>query len=195
VYAPSDHRGRLIVWDQLRALKQHIKFPFMLMGDFNEVIAIAERKGASQLTVGMRELSGLLQDLQFIDLDIDQKFTWMRKNAASRIDRILVTKEFVEQFQNLRVRCKNRMLSDHTPLVIFTSETVWGPCPFRTLDIWLEEPKFLDVFKKEWLQLTSLSFVQKLTAMKGPSRRWNPKVFGHIDLKIQAYQEELSRLD
>jgi len=60
------------------------------------VIAIAERKRASQLTLSMRELGGLIQDLQLIDLDIDQKYTWMRKNAASRIDIILVTKEFVE---------------------------------------------------------------------------------------------------
>ena len=60
------------------------------------MIAIAERKRASQLTLSMRELGGLIQDLQLIDLDIDQKYTWMRKNAASRIDIILVTKEFVE---------------------------------------------------------------------------------------------------
>jgi len=75
----------------------------------------------------------------------------MRRNAVSRLDRILVTKEFVDKFHNLRVCCKWRMLSDHTPLVLFTSAIAWAPCPFRTLDIWLEEPQFLKVFKKEWV--------------------------------------------
>ena len=109
------------MWDQLRALKQHLKLPLMLMGDFNEVLSLDEGKGAWQFTSSMRELGDLIQDLQLIDLEIEQKFTWMRKNAASRLDRILVTKEFVDKFQNIRVCCKSRMLSDHSPLVVFTS--------------------------------------------------------------------------
>jgi len=103
--------------------------------------------------------------------------------------------EFVNKFQNIRVRCKNRMLSDHTPLVVSTAVATWGPSPFRTLDVWLEEPKFLAVFKKEWLQLTSISFEQKLKAMKRPLRKWNHEIFGHIDTKIYVYQKELGRLD
>ena len=94
--------------------------------------------GATQLTLSMRQLRDLIQDLQLIDLDINQQFTWIRTNAASRIDRMLVTKEFAEKFQNLRVNCKNRMLSDHFPLVLSTAEIVWGPSPFRSLNCWLE---------------------------------------------------------
>ncbi|KAJ8444109.1 hypothetical protein Cgig2_005790 [Carnegiea gigantea] len=48
-----------------------------------------ERRGATTLTTGMRELPDLLLDLQLVDIDIDYKFTWIRKNAASRIDRIV----------------------------------------------------------------------------------------------------------
>ena len=43
----------------------------------------------------MREFGDLVQDLEAIDLEINQKYTWMRSNAASRIDRILVDAEIV----------------------------------------------------------------------------------------------------
>jgi len=36
----------------------------------------------------------------------------------SRIDRMMVSKGFVELFPNLRVNYKHRMLSDHHPLVL-----------------------------------------------------------------------------
>ena len=119
----------------------------------------------------------------------------MRKNATSRLHRIMVSHEFVERFQNLRVSCRERMLSDHFPLVLASSMTRWGPSPFRTLDGWLDEPKFLDVFKKEWVQLAQLTFAQKIKAMKKPLKKWNREVFGFIDTKISFFQEELSKLD
>ena len=195
VYAPNDQRGRRSVWNQLRDLKHHLKLPLVLMGDFNEVISLEERKGAEQFTPSMRELGEFFQDLQLLDMEIGQKFTWVRRNAASRLDRILVTQEFVDKFQNIQVCCKSRMLSDHAPLVLFTTNITWGPCPFRSLDIWLEEPNFLKVFKKEWVQMASFSFVQKLKAIKRPLRKWNQEVFGHIDSKISTFQKELDSLD
>ena len=186
---------RLVLWNTLRAFTQHLTVPLLIMGDFNEVVKMEERKNATHVTASMKELRALIQDLQLLDLDINQQFTWMRENAASRIDRIMVSHEFVEKFQNLKVFCKDRMLSDHFPLVLTSSMSQWGPSPFRTLDGWLEEPKFLDVFRKEWVQLAQLTFAQKLKAMKKSLKKWNREVFGFIDTKISFFQDELSKLD
>jgi len=143
------------------------------MGDFNEVLLIEERRNASQFTKGMTEFRDLIQDMQLFDMPINQKFTWMRDNAASRIDRMMVTREFIEKFQNMSVKCKERVLSDHFPLVLSSAEVSWGPSPFSTLDVWLEEPKFLQIFQEEWIQLVPMPFEQKIKAMKKPLRRWN----------------------
>jgi len=147
------------------------------------------------MTVGMRDFGDFIQDLQLIDLDINQQFTWMRENAASKLDRIMVSREVVEKYQSLKAYCKERLLSDHFSVIMNTSCISWGPCPFRTLDTWLEEPKFLEIFKKEWIQLSHIPFEQKLKAMKKPLREWNKEVFGNIDMKLKVIQEELSKLD
>ena len=134
----------------------------------------------------MREFGDFIQDLQLINLGINQQFTWMRENAASKLDRIMVSKEVVEQYQSLKAYCKERLLSDHFPVIMNTSCITWGPCPFRTLDTWLEEPKFFELFKKEWIQLSQIPFEQKLKAMKQPLRKWNKDIFGNIGMKLKV---------
>ena len=111
VYAPNDQRGRLNVWNQLREMKRSCNVPLLLMGDFNEVLCPQERRGASMTTLGMREMALFIQDLQLIDMEINLKFTWLRRNAASRIDRILVEAEFLEAFPGLQAHCKDKILS------------------------------------------------------------------------------------
>jgi len=69
------------------------------------------------------------------------------------------------------------MLSDHFLLVLSTYEHLIRPNPFRTFDRWLEEPSFFALFKKEWLQITTLSLEQNLKAMKKVGENMESKSF------------------
>jgi len=64
------------------------------MGDFNEILSPNERRGATTITQGMREFLSLIMDLQLVDMKIGQNYTWLRKNAASKIDMILIDKTY-----------------------------------------------------------------------------------------------------
>ena len=195
VYAPSDHQGRLQLWNQLRSVKSNIDTPCIFMGDFNEVLHPDERRGAISLSQGMREFQNFIMDLQLVDMDIGQRFTWLRKNAASRLDRLLIDKDLLLKFPNSKVFCKERMFSDHFPLIWSTSQQKWGPSPFRSLDCWLDEPSFLRIFKSNWTQLSGFPLHKKLKLIKGPIREWNKNNFGHIESKISSYQIALSTLE
>ncbi|KAJ8429920.1 hypothetical protein Cgig2_021755 [Carnegiea gigantea] len=105
VYALNEHAQHLDVWNQLRNLRANYQLPFILLGDFNEVMHPSERRGAASQTPSMRELAGLVQDLQLIDLDINQAYTWIRSNRASKIDHILwIQRSFkgTEFFEHVR---------------------------------------------------------------------------------------------
>jgi len=136
-----------------------------------------------------------VQDLQLIALAINLDYTWIRRNAARRIDRILVEAQFLDAFPMLSACCKDRVLSYHHPVVMSTSQLTWGPIPFRILDYWPNEPKFIKVFKNKWLQLTGLPFHKKLVKMRAPLKKWNWEIFGHIDQRIQSFQREMAKLD
>ena len=195
VYAPSEHQNRLKVWDQLRGIRAFTAVPLILLGDFNEVLSPQERRGGKEMTQGMYELQNLFQDLLLIDMNIDQQYTWLRKNSASKIDRILVDEEIIQSFPNSKAYCKDRMFSDHFPLVLNADASSRNHTPFRSLDCWLDEPSFEKVFRAEWLQLQGKSLESKLKQIKKPLRVWNKDVFGHIDLKISRFQEAIRELD
>ncbi|KAJ8445424.1 hypothetical protein Cgig2_031237 [Carnegiea gigantea] len=91
--------------------------------DFNEVLDFSERRGAMHNTASMRDMKALVQDLQFIDLEIDIQFTWMRKNSASRIDRILVDKE--EEFSSNKLLHKVDKVMHQTAEVDCVFSLVW----------------------------------------------------------------------
>ena len=55
--------------------------------------------------------------------------------------------------------------------------------------------KFCEIFEKEWVQLAGIPLDQKLKKLKAPLRKWNKEVFGHIDMKIQAFKKELVKID
>ena len=116
------------------------------MGDFNEVLDPNERKGATSMTEGMRELQSLFFDLQLANMDIGQQYTWLRTNAASRIDRVLIDQKLLLKYPAVRAYCKGRAFSDHFPIVISSTQVRSEPLPFRALDVWLEESNFLKLF-------------------------------------------------
>jgi len=87
------------------------------------------------------------------------------------------------------------MFSYHYPIILVTTQIKWGPTPFRSLDVWLSEPSFLKTFKREWVQLGGLALEQKLKRIKKPLKEWNKVVFGRLDQKIKAFQQELQKLD
>jgi len=195
LYAPSDHNNRMETWNQLRSMRGLLDLPCIIMGDFNEVLEPRERRNATGYTQGMTELHNLLIDLQLVDMDIGQKFTWYRRNAASKIDRVWVDKEILLKLPRCYVKCKGRVFSDHHPLIFSTENINRGPTPFRSLDSWLDEPSFLRTFRKEWIQLTGLPLQQKLKLIKGPLKEWNKEVFGHIVTKISNFQSNLQKLE
>ena len=75
-------------------------------------------------TVSMRDLQESVQDLQLLDLQIDKQFTWMRRNSASRIDRILVGKEVIEVFPNTQASCGERVFSYHFSIIMASDQLV-----------------------------------------------------------------------
>jgi len=85
VYAPNDHHERLVVWNQLMGMGAIVGVPMVLMGVFNEVISPNERRGGSEVSQGMRDLHNLFQDLQLVDMEIDQQFTWVRKMQLAKL--------------------------------------------------------------------------------------------------------------
>ncbi|XP_072058042.1 uncharacterized protein [Arachis hypogaea] len=166
------------------------------MGDFNEVVKVEERKGATTFTGSAADFTSWIQDMELVDLDLsDRLLTWFRGQSCSRIDRMLVTLEWLEEFPNTRLRGGPRGLSDHCPMVMEAARVGRGPRPFRSLDSWFTHEGFLRMVKEEWRSLGEVRFLDKLKAMTFPLGKWHRENFGSMDMRIKKFEEEIKKVD
>ncbi|QHO54478.1 uncharacterized protein DS421_2g57130 [Arachis hypogaea] len=130
-------------------------------------IQVEERRGTNRLTSSEEDFKTWIHDMGLVDLLItDRKFTWFRGRSCSRIDRALVSLEWLEEFPETRLRGGPRGLSDHCPIIVEDKRIRDGPRPFRSLDSWFTH-----------------------------EGRWHKDKFGDMDKKIMTFEEEIKKID
>ncbi|XP_057730504.1 uncharacterized protein LOC130945825 [Arachis stenosperma] len=119
VYGEHVREDKLVVWEELSFLAGLCQVPFCFMGDFNEIIQVEERQGAVSLPRSATEFKSWIHDMELVDIGlIDRRFTWFRGQSCNRIDRVLVSLEWLEEFPETRLIGGPRGLSDHCPLIL-----------------------------------------------------------------------------
>ncbi|QHO24314.1 uncharacterized protein DS421_12g371150 [Arachis hypogaea] len=138
------------VLEELSFLTGLCQVPFCFMGDFNEIVHVEERLGAASMPQSATEFNSWIQEMELRDLAlIDHRFTWFRGQSCSRIDRILVSVEWLEEFPETRLRGGPRGLSDHCPMILNITRVDESRRPFRSLDSWFTHDGFLRMVKEE----------------------------------------------
>ncbi|XP_072087381.1 uncharacterized protein [Arachis hypogaea] len=99
VYGAHGREEKRMVCEELSYIAGLCQVPLCLLGDFNEILQVEKRKGGTTLPASAEEYKSWVQDMQLVDLPLsDGKFTWFRGQSCSRIDRVLVSVEWVEEF-------------------------------------------------------------------------------------------------
>ncbi|XP_016206072.1 uncharacterized protein LOC107646400 [Arachis ipaensis] len=170
--------------------------PFCLMGDFNEILQVEDRKRVNSLLASAEEFKSQVHDMQLMDLPLtNRKFTWFRGQSCSQIDRVLVNIEWAKEFPDIRLKGGPMGLSDHCLLIVEDTRVRRGPRTFRSLDFWFTHENFLRMVKNEWRGLGDAQFTCKLKALMIPLRQWHQNNFGDMDNKLRRFEEEIRRLD
>ena len=148
-----------------------------------------ERTGASRLSSAMRRFTKVIDDLQLRDLPLlGGSFTWsggLNNKALSRLDRVLVSKEWEGHFSGVMQCILPRPVSNHSLILLDVGGLRRGPSPFRSKNMWLKEEGFKDLVKSWWMWLNfrgSASFIltKKLKKLKGFLNSQNNEVFGNV---------------
>ena len=128
-----------------------------MYGDFNAIRSQNERKGIRDRVNHSGEINGInnfIDANSLFDLPIVGKtFTWFKSNgsARSRLDRVLVSEEWMEKWPICKQYVQLRKVSDHYAIVVNSVDKDWGPKPFRSIDAWLMEKGFREMVKDKWL--------------------------------------------
>jgi len=112
-------------WSLLRSLADLHPSPWLVCGDFNEILSLGEK--SSQSSRSRRQMmlfQNTLRDCYLWDLGYKgQKFTWSngrdgRDLTLERLDRAVANLEWSRVFNVVDVEVMPRYCSDHSPLVI-----------------------------------------------------------------------------
>jgi len=146
IYSPCDIHIKIILWDTLRQLKDSSQEGlWCVLGDFNSIRDPAERFGTCERISGdnnIKQFNDWIDDLEVLEIPcLGRQFTWFRPNGAprSRLDRFLVSPEWLDRWPGSLQLTLPRKFLDHCPILLRAKTVDWGPKPFRILDSWLIE--------------------------------------------------------
>ncbi|KAL9689564.1 hypothetical protein QQ045_009951 [Rhodiola kirilowii] len=174
---PETHR-RGESWELIRTLNRLMKKPWLIFGDFNEVLFGWEVKGRSiKGEWQMKFFRDVLQDCNLSDIGFrGAQFTYSNKRKGvwetkARLDRVIANNEWRQRYPTAEVWHEVSGCSDHSPLIIR----------------WKERRKRLRLnlfrFEPMWLRHNEYGEIE-----------WNKKCFGKVKGKIKELQGELSKI-
>ena len=196
IYNPCCSSLRAGVWQELIDHYSDSPSPILIIGDFNEVLSPMDRGSQSLDTNGVDDFRNFIQALHLIEIPAaDGHFTWFRGSSKSKLDRLFIQAEWLSLFPLLQVSLLQRSLSDHSPLLVTSQPSDWGPRPFRFLDCWLTHDECMEVIKSAWDKSKEKPVIQKLQSVKNDLKTWNVNVFGNIDSNIQRLESKIHSWD
>ncbi|XP_068477274.1 uncharacterized protein [Phaseolus vulgaris] len=156
VYSPSHLREKKVLWEEISEFRRlQNNRVWCVIGDFNSVRRQDERRSLFSASDYSREIRGFndfIEKWEFVDVPmVGRKFTWYKPNGSvkSRIDRVLVSREWLDVWPECKQFILSRTVSDHCALVFKDSKVDWGPKPFRSLDVWQEDSRFKDFVRSK----------------------------------------------
>ena len=185
VYASCSLSEKVSLWGELTDLKKgSADSVWCFCGDFNAIRKRCERKGVNVRDNQSSEMRGFNS---FIDTNfiieiplVGKPFTWFNSNgkAKSRLDRVLVTEDWMQAWPMCKQYVQRREVSDHCAIVVKSVEKDWGPKPFRSIDAWYMERGFGHMVKEKWISYPSQGnaftvIKEKMKRLKGDLKVWN----------------------
>ncbi|KAF7822906.1 reverse transcriptase [Senna tora] len=187
VYASPIRERRKILWENLSLIANNNHLPWMVCGDFNEVLSQDEKWGIRLASHSrIRDFKGCLDNCSLMDLGFSGcKFTWCNKRpdgqiVFERLDRFLGNAGWVSLFPNAINYHLPQVYSDHNPIMLVSnprSDQV-PDRPFRCEQIWLNHPSFQNLIHNSWTHHNSVT--EALNVLKEILKMWNRDAFGNV---------------
>lgn len=191
----------------MEALKNTIHKPWLCVGDFNEILWYAEKRGGHMRTnANMVLFRDTLHSCNLIDLGFEgPPFTWSNGRQGGelireRLDRAVATPDWRNRFPKCLIRHLQRYKSDHSPLLMNFEEmmidnTITTPRDFRMEHMWLHHPKFKEIMTTTWNgTYLEENITAKIQKCGSELMQWAKREFGSVRKKKTELYERLQEL-
>ncbi|KAL0804395.1 hypothetical protein Bca101_096885 [Brassica carinata] len=204
VYGSNCRKERRLLWDELESASsssQLCGLPWIVLGDFNEIISPTEHSSADQFSSsrGMRDFRECLERSSLADLQFSgHNFTWTNHSVSKKLDRILCNEDWVEQFSDSIGVFGKPGISDHSPCCVFLDQL--KPPQKRSFRFFAhlnDHPEFSALIKSTWNALPfygskQLCVSKKLKELKPIIRSFNKENFSNLEKRVDEAFSDLT---
>ncbi|GKV27606.1 hypothetical protein SLEP1_g36762 [Rubroshorea leprosula] len=203
IYSPCELSGKRALWEELQILISNRKGNWVLGGDFNAVRSSGERAGSNGLSREMKDFDSFIIGAGLVDLPMaGRKYTWYNANGQhmSRIDRFLVSEDWLLRWYDVKQWGLNRTVSDHCPVLLKNERVDWGPKPFKFFDAWLQVPGCKELIRNTWNSTAvegwyGFKLKEKLKSVKIALKEWSRNSVTEMDRKIIEAERVIAQMD
>ena len=201
VYANPNAELKRQCFEKIVQLARRVSLPWMVIGDFNEVLLASEKVGGAGVDHRrIYRFAKWVQNCQLIDMGSKgPKFTWRGgvRNGGDRVyerlDRCFGNAQWRQMYQDANVIVLPRVKSDHHPILV-ELERKRGRVhsndrPFQFEAAWLQHKEFAEFVNKSWE--TGSELPRALQNLTYRLKIWNKEVYGNI---FQRKRRVLDRL-
>ena len=203
IYGWPEASNKHLTWSLMKELRDSVTVPIIFFGDFNEILHASEKDGgAARRESHMNDFREVVELCGIRDLGFrGGTFTWRRGNDPSlmireRLDRFMACDEWETLFPQYWVRNFPIYKSDHSPILLSTSDAVSGRGKrkaFHFEALWLSRPECQDVVRRAWTSSVSENVATKVEHCARELSSWGAETFGVVKKRIKAKEEELER--
>ncbi|CAM9000895.1 unnamed protein product [Rhodiola kirilowii] len=189
-------------WELLSRLCMQSDLPWVVMGDFNEIVCLKEvwgRGGHSNWQIN--NFRQALDDCQLSDLGfIGSPFTYSNRRKGieemrGRLDRAVCTWQWRQEHPKGQVHHLDIHVSDHCIIMLDTDGEYGGKSkrPFRFEAMWLEHPEFSKVIRNVWNTSSGHrdSWDEILKLCQEKLKVWNSSTFGNVQGIVKGLKNRL----
>jgi hypothetical protein len=209
VYASPVYTSRLDLWNHLIGLKRDVDGPWLLMGDFNDIIHPSEQRGDNFSQSKAAALLNVMDSCNLVEVtSTGGNFTWNIPCSGNRmvyrkLGRALTDVPCRMTFPNAYVEVLCKFHSDHNPLLLRCGLPLQdcGPRPFRFEAAWTTHPNYSDIVQKAWGK-SPTDIVTCLRHVQEDSTLFNKETFGNIkkrkeqiERRLKGIQRSLEQVD
>ena len=212
-YGHPEKMQRHLSWDLLRRLRRQFTLPWLIAGDFNEVLHLSEKKGgAARMDTSMFGFQDAVVECELDDLGFQgYPFTWNNRqeppgNIQERLDRCFADSEWKEMHKDCRVFHRDFFGSDHRAIHLVldcsprVSRGAWrSNRRFVFEPLWKTKDEFKEVLKEAWGQSSieedGQALLETMTRCAGLLQDWSKRSFHSIPKRIASLQKELTELN
>jgi hypothetical protein len=204
LYGEPEWSPKDVTWDALHSIRGDGSIPWLVMGDFNEILFNGAEGGRLRTQRQLQAFHDALSDCELVDMGyIGDLFTWHWGKIWERLDRAVANNLWSDLYPHATLINSEMTRSDHRPIVMgltYLADHHEGERgrKKRFEARWLQEDTVEEMIKATWARASARgegpSFLDKVREVHEDLHKWDKDVLKNPVKRMADLKRDLERL-